>query len=125
MVMGVARALRQADPRVRIVALEPDTSPALTAGGSGKHRVEGIGMGVVPPHFDRSIVTEARALSETEARKLVRRLAAEEGIFAGTSSGMNVLGALQLAAELGAGHRVVTVAVDTGLKYLAGDLYTG
>ena len=125
MLMGVARALRHNDPSVRIVALEPDSSPALTQGHGGKHRVEGFATGAVPPHYDRALVTEARAVSEAEARKLARRLAAEEGIFAGTSSALNVLGALAVAKDLGAGRRVVTVAVDSGLKYLSGDLYRG
>jgi cysteine synthase A len=125
MLMGVARALRRADPGVRIVALEPDGSPVLSTGQAGRHRVEGIGTGTVPPHYDRALVSQARAVSEAEARRLVRRLAAEEGVFVGTSSGINVLGALAVAGELGPGHRVVTVAVDTGLKYLAGDLFAG
>lgn len=123
MLMGVARGLRRARPDARIVALEPDTSPALTAGYGGKHRVEGIATGAVPPHYNPALVSEARAVSEEEARQLARRLAAQEGIFAGTSSALNVLGALQVAAMMKPGQRVVTVAVDTGLKYLAGDLY--
>ncbi len=65
----------------------------------------------------------ARAIDEGEARQMARRLAREEGIFAGTSTGMNVVGAINLGNELGSGHTVVTVAVDSGLKYLAGDLY--
>jgi len=124
MLMGVARALRRVDAAVRIVAFEPDGSPVLSTGRAGHHRVEGIGMGTVPPHVDRAVVSEVRAIVEADARRLVRRLAAEEGVFAGTSTGINVLGALTIAGELGPGHRVVTVAVDTGLKYLAGDLYT-
>jgi cysteine synthase A len=125
LLMGVARALRRADHGVGIVALEPDGSPVLTTGRGGTHRVEGIGTGRVPPHYDASMVSEARAISEADARRLVRRLAAEEGLFVGTSSGINILGALTVAGELGPGRRVVTVAVDTGLKYLAGDLFTG
>jgi cysteine synthase A len=77
----------------------------------------------VPPLLDASIVDEVRPIDEQEGRAMARRLAREEGIFTGTSSGLNVLGALQLAKELGKGHTVVTVAVDTGMKYLAGDLY--
>jgi cysteine synthase A len=123
MLMGVASRLRSANPAVRIVALEPATSTVLSNGQAGSHRVEGIAPGFVPPMFDRDVVTEARAVEEAEARAMARRLAREEGIFAGTSSGLNVVGALELARELGPGHTVVTVAVDTGLKYLAGDLY--
>ena len=80
-------------------------------------------MGFLPPLLDAARYEEARAIDETEARALSRRLAQEEGIFGGTSTGLNVLGALQLASEVGPGHRVVAVACDSGLKYLAGDLY--
>jgi cysteine synthase A len=123
MLVGVSRALKAADSRVRIVALEPATSPMLTAGHGGPHRVEGTAPGFVPPHLARTDYDEARAIDEGEARETARRLAREEGVFAGTSTGLNVVAALQLARELGAGRRVATVAVDTGLKYLAGDLF--
>jgi cysteine synthase A len=116
--------LKAADSSVRIVALEPATSPALTGGHGGPHRVEGTAVGFVPPHLTRADYDEARAIDEEEARVMVRRLAREEGVFAGTSTGLNVVAALQLARELGAGRRVATVAVDTGLKYLAGDLFS-
>ena len=78
---------------------------------------------MVPPLLEKAFYDEVRSIDEGEARQLARRLAKEEGIFAGVSSGLNVAGALHLAQELGPGHTVVTVAVDTGLKYLAGDLY--
>lgn len=80
-------------------------------------------LGFVPPQFDRNVVKEARAIDEQEGRACARRLACEEGIFAGTSTGLNVLGALAIAKELGKGHVVVTVACDSGLKYLAGNLF--
>jgi cysteine synthase A len=124
MLVGVSRALKAAGCGARIVALEPASSPMLTAGHGGPHRVEGTAPGFVPPHLDRSDYDEARAVDEEEARTMARRLAREEGIFTGTSSGLNVVAALQLARELGAGHQVATVAVDTGLKYLAGDLFS-
>jgi cysteine synthase A len=123
LVMGVTRAFRRLSHRVRIVALEPASSPVLSAGRAGTHHVEGIGVGFVPPLFDSAQCDEVRAIDETAARSMARRLAAEEGVFAGISSGLNVVGALQLARELGSGHRVVTIACDSGLKYLAGDLY--
>lgn len=123
MLMGVSHALRKSDAKARIVALEPATSPMLTSGMGGAHHVEGIGVGFVPPLLDKSYFDEARAVDEDTARQTARRLTREEGIFSGTSTGLNVAGALQLAQELGSGHTVVTVAVDTGLKYLAGDLY--
>lgn len=123
MLMGVARALRQANSRARIVALEPASSAIISTGKAGTHNVEGIGIGMVPPLLEKAFYDEVRSIDEGEARHLARRLAREEGIFGGVSSGLNVAGALHLAQELGPGHTVVTVAVDTGLKYLAGDLY--
>ncbi|MGE5835202.1 MAG: PLP-dependent cysteine synthase family protein [Acidobacteriota bacterium] len=123
MLVGVSRALKAGGCKARIVALEPTGSPLLTTGRGGAHRVEGIAAGFVPPHLKPGDYDEARAIDEEEAREMARKLAREEGIFAGISSGLNVLAALQLARELGPGKRVATVAVDTGLKYLAGDLY--
>lgn len=123
MLVGVSRAFKDGGSRARIVALEPSSSPMLTTGRGGAHRVEGTAPGFLPPHLERSDYDEARAIDEGEARAMARRLAREEGVFAGTSTGLNVVAAVQLAVELGAGHRVATVAVDTGLKYLAGDLF--
>jgi len=124
MLRGVALALREAGNRARIVALEPSTSPALTEGRGGPHHVEGIGTGTVPPHMSDRPFDEARKIDEADARAMAKRLAREEGVLVGTSSGMNVAAAVQLAVELGVGATVATVAVDTGLKYLAGDLFT-
>lgn len=123
MLVGVSRALKDGGSRARIVALEPATSPMLTKGHGGPHRVEGTAPGFVPPHLGKDDYDEARAIDEEEGRDMTRRLAREEGVFAGTSTGVNVVAALQLARELGPGKRVATVAVDTGLKYLAGDLF--
>ena len=123
MLMGVSEELRHAYPEVRIVALEPATTAILSGGNAGTHDVEGIGIGYAPPLLDGELYDEARGIDENEAKRMVRLLANKEGIFAGTSSGLNVVGALQLAEELGEGKTVVTVAVDTGLKYLTGDLY--
>jgi cysteine synthase A len=121
MLAGVSSALK---PRgCRIVALEPDGSPVITTGKGGAHRVEGIGVGFVPPHLTPDVYDEARAVSESEGREVARRLAREEGIFAGVSTGLNVAAALEIARELGPDDVVATVAVDTGLKYLAGDLF--
>jgi cysteine synthase len=124
MLRGVARALRDAGSRARIVALEPSSSPALTEGRGGAHRVEGIGTGRVPPHMADHPYDEARTVDEADARAMAKRLAREEGLFVGTSSGLNIAAAVQLAHELGSGKTVATVAVDTGLKYLAGDLFS-
>jgi cysteine synthase A len=123
MLVGVSRALEAAGSAARIVALEPASSPFLTTGVGGPHRVEGIGTGMVPPLLTPGTYDEVRAIDESEARAMARRLAQEEGIFAGVSTGLNVVAALRLAEELEPGQTVATVAVDTGLKYLAGDLY--
>jgi cysteine synthase A len=125
MLRGVSRALKDAGSRARIVALEPSASPALTLGRGGAHRIEGIGTGSVPPHMTDRPYDEARRVDEADGRAMARRLAREEGLLVGTSSGLNIAAALQLAGELGPGKTVATVAVDTGLKYLAGDLFTG
>jgi cysteine synthase len=123
MLRGVSRALREAGSQARIVALEPLSSPALTQGRGGPHRVEGIGTGSVPPHMLDRPYDEARAIDEADARAMAKQLAREEGLLVGTSSGLNIAAAVQFARELGPGKTVATVAVDTGLKYLAGDLF--
>jgi cysteine synthase len=123
MLVGVSKALKEAGSPARIIALEPSTSPFLTTGTSGAHRVEGTAAGFRPPHLVSGSYDEARAIDEDEGRAMARRAAKEEGIFAGTSSGLNLVAAIAVARELGPGKVVATVAVDTGLKYLAGDLY--
>ena len=123
MLMGTARVLKAAPKPPRVVAFEPAASAVLSGGQPGAHNVEGVAPGFVPPQFDRALCDEARPVDEAEGRRMAWRLASEEGIFAGTSTGLNVVGALQIARELGPGHTVVTVAVDSGLKYLAGTLY--
>jgi len=123
MLIGTARVLKAKSPTTRIVAFEPATSAVLAGGPPGAHNVEGVAPGFVPPQYDASLVDEARGVDEEEGREMARTLARQEGIFAGTSTGLNVVGALRIAREAGAGHRVVTVAVDSGLKYLNGSLY--
>jgi cysteine synthase len=124
MLRGVWRSLREAGNPARLVALEPASSPALTAGRGGPHRVEGIGTGSVPPHMTDRPYDEARTVDEADARAMAKRLARDEGLLVGTSSGLNVAAAVKLAQELGPGKVVATVVVDTGLKYLAGDLFS-
>jgi cysteine synthase A len=123
MLAGVIRALREGGSRARIVALEPASSPAMTEGRGGPHHVEGIATGRIPPHMAGKPYDEARAIREEDARSMALRLAREEGLLVGTSSALNIVAAIDLARELGAGKVVTTVAVDTGLKYLAGDLF--
>ena len=123
MLVGVSRALREAGSKARMVALEPAESPMISTGHGGPHRVEGVGVGFFPPHLHREDYDEVRMVPEAEARAMTRRLAREEGILAGTSTGLNVVAAIRLAGELGPDSTVVTVAADSGLKYLSGDLY--
>lgn len=123
MLMGTAAGLRETHPTCRVVALEPASAPLLTKGRAGTHAVEGIGVGFVPPLLEEGGYDEARAIDEDVARATARELAQREGIFAGTSSGLNVAAAIDIARELGPEHAVVTVAVDSGLKYLAGELF--
>jgi cysteine synthase len=123
MLNGVARALRGAGSKVRIVALEPASSPALTQGRGGPHHVEGIGTGSIPPHMAGKPYDEARAIPEEDARAMARLLARDEGLLVGTSSALNIAAAVAIAREIGPGKIVATVAVDTGLKYLSGDLF--
>lgn len=123
MLMGVSRALKDAGSKARIIALEPSTSPFLTTGKGGPHRVEGTAAGFWPPHLTKDMYDEVRVIDENDGRAMARRVAREEGVFAGTSSGVNIVAAVNLAKELGPGKVVATVAVDTGLKYLAGDLF--
>jgi cysteine synthase len=123
MLVGVSKALKDAGSKARIIALEPSQSPFLTTGKGGPHRVEGTAAGFWPPHLKKEMYDEARVIDENEGRAMAKRVAKEEGVFAGTSSGVNIVAAVNLARELGPGKVVATVAVDTGLKYLAGDLY--
>jgi cysteine synthase len=120
---GSAHALRRHNPRVRIVAVEPAESPVLSGGASGAHNIDGIGIGFVPPLWRPAEVDEILTVSTADAKAMARRLAREEAIFAGTSSGANVVAALRVAARLPSGATVATVAVDSGLRYLSTDVY--
>jgi cysteine synthase A len=123
LVMGVAGALADAGCPTRIFVAEPASSAVISGGEPGVHGVEGIGVGFIPPLLDGDLFNEVVAVEEADARQMARQLAREEGLLAGTSSGLNVACAVAVAAELGPGHTVATVAVDTGLKYLSGDLF--
>ncbi len=125
MLSGVSEEFRERSAQTKIVALEPASAPLLTKGVKGSHRVEGIGTGIVPPLLLPGSYDEARAVEEADARAMARLMPSREGIFAGTSTGVNVAAALELAKELGPGKTVVTVACDSGMKYLSGDLFAG
>ena len=120
--MGVAEALKARDPATRVVGLEPAGSAAITGGARGPFAMQGW-TGIVPPQFERERVDDVWTIEDEEAIELTGRLAREEGIFAGLSTGANVAGARRLARELGPEAVVVTLAVDTGFKYVSSAPY--
>jgi len=120
---GVATVLKRHRPNLWNVVVEPAESSVLLGGPAGAHRIEGIGIGRVPPLFEPSLVDEVLAVSTEDAERMARRLAREEALFAGTSSGGNVVAAIRAAQRLGPGATVVTLMVDSGLKYLSTDVY--
>jgi cysteine synthase A len=120
---GVGTALKRHQPEARIVAVEPAESAVLSGGTPGPHKIEGVGIGYTPPLWDPLLADGIVAVSTDEALEMTRRLAREEGLFAGTSSGANVVAAIRVAQELGTGNTVVTLMVDSGLKYLNTDVY--
>jgi cysteine synthase A len=121
---GVATVLKRYKPDVRIVVVEPAESSVLLGGQPGPHKIEGVGIGYVPPLWDPTVVDEILPVKTDDAKDMARRLAREEALFAGTSSGANVLAAIQLAERLGPGAKVVTLMADSGLKYLSTDVYS-
>jgi cysteine synthase A len=120
---GVATVLKRHAPGIKIVAVEPAESPVLRGGQPGPHKIEGVGIGYTPPLWDATLVDEILAVTTDHAKAMARRLAREEGLFAGTSSGANVVAAIQVAERLGPEARVVTLMADSGLKYLSTDVY--
>jgi len=122
-IRGVAGVLKRRKPGVRIVAVEPAESSVLLGGPPGPHKIEGVGVGYVPPLWEPSLVDEILPIGTDEAKAMARRLAREEGMFAGTSSGANVIAAIRVGERLGPGATVVTLMVDSGLKYLGTDVY--
>jgi len=122
-IRGVGTVLRRHRASVKIVAVEPAESPVLSGGQPGPHNIEGVGVGFIPPLWEPGLADEVVAISTAEAKAMARRLAREEALFAGTSSGANVLAAIEVGKRLGPGATVVTVISDSGLKYLSTDVY--
>ena len=122
--VGVTRELRASVPTLHRAAVEPAESPILSQGRKGTHHIEGGGAGFWPPLLERDDMDEIIVVSDAQAFEMARRAAREEGVFSGPSSGANIEAALTVAKRLGPGHRVVTTQVDSGLKYLAGTLYS-
>lgn len=124
-VSGVGRALKEHNPQVRIVAVEPLSSPVLSGGKSGPHKIQGIGAGFVPATYDASVVDEVIAVSNDDALRTGRQLAAQEGLLVGISAGAAVWAAVQVASrEENAGKRVVVLLPDTGERYLSTVLFS-
>jgi cysteine synthase A len=120
---GTTAALWKHNRSIHIVAVEPTESAVLSGGRSGAHNIEGIGIGFTPPLWERDQVNEVMTVSTGEAKTMARRLAREEGIFGGTSSGANVVAALRIAERLGPKATVATIIVDSGSRYLSGDVF--
>jgi cysteine synthase A len=120
---GTMEALAARKRGIHAVAVEPEESAVLSGRAPGSHHIEGIGIGFIPPLWEADKVQEIMAVSTREAKTMARRLAREEGIFAGVSTGANVVAALRLAQRLGPQATVVTLAVDTGQHYLSTDLF--
>ena len=120
---GVATVLKRRNPAIRTVAVEPAESSVLLGGAPGPHKIEGVGIGYTPPLWDPSLIDEIVAIRTGDAKEMARRLAREEALFAGTSSGANVAAAIEVGMRLGPEARVVTLMADSGLKYLSTDVY--
>jgi cysteine synthase A len=120
---GIAQRLRAHNRLVHVVAVEPEESAVLSGRPSGSHKIEGTGAGFVVPLWNEAIASEIQTVSTAEAMATARTLAREEGVFAGTSTGANVCSALRIAKRLGPDRTVVTIAVDSGMKYLSTELY--
>lgn len=116
---GVGQVLKQADPAIKIYALEPTESPILSGGAKGPHKIQGIGTGFVPNVLDTVLYDEVLQVSSDDAFDMTRRLAAEEGLLVGISSGAAIKGAIDVAIKLGQGKKVITVAPDNGERYLS------
>jgi cysteine synthase A len=116
---GIGEALRRHNERIRIVAVEPSESPVLSGGRPGAHKIDGVGAGFVVPLWQKGMADRIEQVSTEEAKAMVVRLAREEGLFPGTSTGGNVIAALRLAEQLGPDATIVTVMCDTGMKYLS------
>jgi cysteine synthase len=122
-ISGVGRYLREQDPSIEVIAVEPARSAVLSGEPRGQHQFQGMGPGFIPPNLDRTVFRRVIRAWEEDAFPVARCLARQEGLFVGMSSGAMVWAALQVARELGPGHRVATVVPDTGARYLSTALF--
>ena len=120
---GVAAVLKRCKPSIKIVVVEPAESSVLLGGQAGPHKIEGVGIGYTPPLWEPSLVDDILPVGTDDAKEMARRLAREEALFAGTSSGANVVAAIRMAERLGPDAKVVTLMADSGLKYLSTDVF--
>ena len=118
-ISGVAEAIKDTMPGVRIIGIEPNNSNVLNGGKAGPHKLQGIGAGFIPENLNRALVDQVMEISAEEAFEMTRKLAQEEGLFVGISSGAAVEAALRVAKELGKGKRVLVIAPDGGSRYLS------
>jgi len=124
-IRGVGTVLKRHKPNVKIVAVEPGESAVLAGAPPGPHKIEGVGIGYTPPLWDAALVDEVIPVPTADAKEMTRRLAREEALFAGTSSGANVVAAIQIGRRLGPEATIVTLMADSGLKYLSTEVYNG
>jgi len=120
---GVATVLKRHNPGLKLMVVEPAESAVLSGGQPGPHKIEGVGVGFTPPLWEPGLVDDVMAIGTDDAKAMARRLAREEGLFAGTSSGANVIAAIRVAERLGPDATVATLMCDSGLKYLSTDVY--
>jgi cysteine synthase len=118
-IRGTGEGLRRRHERIKVVAVEPAESPVLSGGKPGAHKIDGVGAGFVVPLWEKEIADQIERVSTAEALAMAVRLAREEGIFAGTSTGANVVAALRVAQQMGPQAAIITVACDSGMKYLS------
>ncbi|MBU3156818.1 cysteine synthase A [Clostridium estertheticum] len=122
-ITGVGRRLKEFNKQIKVVAVEPAKSPVLSGGEPGPHKIQGIGAGFTPDIYDSSVIDEIMQITDEDAFDIAKRLAKEEGILVGISTGANVAAAIKIAKKLGKGKKVVTVAPDGGEKYISMGIY--
>ena len=120
---GVATVLKRHKPNIKVVVVEPAESSVLLGGQPGPHKIEGVGIGYIPPLWEPTLVDEIQPVRTDDAKEMARRIAREEALFAGTSSGANIVAAIRVGKRLGPHAKVVTLMADSGLKYLSTDVY--
>ncbi|MFT5873489.1 MAG: cysteine synthase A [Clostridium sp.] len=122
-ITGVGRRLKEINKDIKVVAVEPEKSPVLSGGEPGPHKIQGIGAGFTPDIYDSTVVDEIIKISDEEAFEITKRMAKDEGILVGISTGANIAAAIKIAKKIGKGKNVVTVAPDGGEKYISMGIY--